>query len=283
MKISCAYFSHPGKVRTINQDGLFMDGEIITESAFAEPAFMQCELRDDTGLFAVVDGAGGHNAGETACRTILTELRWSVERLGQLDPVGERALTNEMIRIQGVMSSRAERDSDLSGMTATLAGIYFMKGRTGEEPPCGMGFETANWFLSRMTALVFNCGDCRVYRMQDGMLTKLTHDHSYVQQLCDDGKITEDEMRTHPRKNIVTAALQAGRIGVKLHCYHAGIVTPERFLICCDGLWEALPREDIEKCFSALSLPDAASYLRDELMGTECRDNVSFIMIETQD
>ena len=180
---------------------------------------VQRELREDTGMFVVVDGTGGHNAGEIACGTILTELKESVERLGRLNSVTARKLTSELIRTQDVMSSMAGRDGRLYGTAATLAGIYFMSGRTGEDPPCGMRFEWADGFLSRKTTLVFNCGDCRVYRVKGGVLSKLTHDHSYVQQLRDEGKITEDEMRTHPRKNVVTEALQTGKVEVKLY-YH---------------------------------------------------------------
>ena len=92
MKISCAYFSHPGYVRTVKQDGLFVDGEIIKEGNFAAPVIVQRELREDTGMFVVVDGTGGHNAGEIACGTILTELKESVERLGRLNSVTARKL-----------------------------------------------------------------------------------------------------------------------------------------------------------------------------------------------
>jgi protein phosphatase len=280
MKISCAYFSHPGKVRTVNQDGLFLNGEIVKEGNFSSTIAASFELQDSSGLFAVVDGAGGHSVGEVACGAILTELRGSVERLDRLPSVGERNLTNELIRIQGVMSSMAERDGSLYGMAATLAGIYFMSGRTGEDPPCGMGIEFARGFLSRRTALVFNCGDCRVYRMSGGVLSGLTHDHSYIQQLCDEGKITEDEMRTHPRKNVVTAALKAGKISVKLNCSRCEMKLPERFLICCDGVWGALPHGKIEKCLAEPSIRDAANQLCDEILKTGCEDNVSFILLE---
>jgi serine/threonine protein phosphatase PrpC len=280
MKISCAYFSHPGKVRAVNQDGIFLNGEIVKEGDFKTPVVTSFELPDGSGLFVVVDGAGGHSVGEAACGAILTEMKSSVEHFGQLHSVGAHNLTNELIRIQGVMSSMANLDSSLYGMAATLAGIYFMCGRTGEDPPCGMGIAFARGFLSRRTALVFNCGDCRAYRMSGGVLSRLTHDHSYIQQLCDEEKITEDEMRTHPRKNVVTAALKAGKISVKLNCSRCEMEPPERFLICCDGVWEALPHGKIEKCLTEPSLRNAANQLCDEILKTGCEDNVSFILLE---
>jgi protein phosphatase len=280
MKISCSYFLHPGKARTVNQDGLFIDGEIIADATFSVPLFVQHELRNDSGLFVVVDGAGGHNAGETACRKVLNELMVSVKRLDQSDLVTASKLTNEMLRIQGAMSSMADRDRSLYGMAATLAGIYFMSGRTGEDPPCGMGIEKAHCFLSRKTALVFNIGDCRVYRVKDGVLSKLTHDHSYVQMLCDEGKITEDEMRTHSRKNVVTEALQAGKIEVKPYCYRCELGATESFLICCDGVWEALSRQLIENSVTAISITDAANQLCGDILKTGCKDNISFILLK---
>ena len=121
-----------------------------------------------------------------------------------------------------------------------------------------------------------------MYRVKkDVGLLKLTHDHSYVQQLCDYGKIAEDEMRIHPRKNLVTEALQAGKIEVKVNSYRYDLGTDDRFLICCGGVWKALPEEVIEKHSSLPALEDAALNLSDALMKTDYRDNVSFVMIET--
>jgi protein phosphatase len=279
MKISCAYFTHPGKVRAINQDGLFLDGEIVKEGNFSEPVVIQRELRDGPALFVVVDGAGGHSAGEVACRTILSELRGSVERLGTIKSRTESDLTNEMVRIQCVLTSKANYETNLTGMAATLAGVAFGQWE-GEDPPCGATAKQAAWFLSGSNALVFNCGDCRVYRMKDGALSKLTHDHSCVQQLCDEGKISEDEMRTHPQKNIVTAALKAGMISMNMYYRRCEAVSNDRFLICCDGVWEALSREDIENSVADDSLEAAARGLYDAVMKTGCGDNASFILLE---
>jgi len=72
MKINCAYFTHPGKVRSVNQDGLFLNGKKISEDNFDSP-IVETHHIQNVGLYSVVDGARGHSAGETASRTTLTE------------------------------------------------------------------------------------------------------------------------------------------------------------------------------------------------------------------
>ena len=130
---------------------------------------------------------------------------------------------------------------------------------------------------------MFNCGDCRVYSIEDGVLTKITHDHSVVQELCDKGVISEEEARTDSRRNRLTAALKAGKISVNLKCRRLEIASAKRFLICCDGVWQTLPREELGHFIAAKPIADAAEILYDELIKTECEDNISFILLETED
>jgi protein phosphatase len=168
-------------------------------------------------------------------------------------------LTEEFGKIQESLTNLAEENPDLRTMAATLAGLWI----AGDE------------------AAAFNCGDSRAYQIRGGYLSKLTHDHSRVQQLHDQGLISEDEMRVSREKNIVTAALQESGSPVEIHCSDVLKMEGEkRFFICCDGVWEALPLEQIENCLDADSLDKAAEKLFAALIETECRDNVSFILLD---
>jgi protein phosphatase len=275
MKVNCAYCTHPGKVRSVNQDGLFLDGEIVMEGNMTAPVITSRELREDCGLLAVVDGAGGHNAGGIACQIILAEM---AERL-LTTPASEICITGEMNHIQDKMTKMAKYEPWLSGMAATLAGLLVIPGGMGEALPGDMTMKrTAS--LECKEVLAFNCGDCRVYHVEERIMAKLTHDHSCVQTLFDDGVLSEDGMRTHPRKNIVTAALQARGEPVELCFRRVEVRSSSRFFICCDGIWETLPKKQIEKCTIVPSLQDAAHRLWSEVMNTECRDNISFILLD---
>jgi hypothetical protein len=100
VKINRAGFSHPGKVLSTNQDGLFLDGKIITEGNFTSPTITSFEIQNDHGLFA-----GGHNAGKVVCKAILTELRGSAEQLGQLVLVSESELKKVILLMPSTIST----------------------------------------------------------------------------------------------------------------------------------------------------------------------------------
>src|SRR5262245_38604998 len=132
--------------------------------------------RSDVGLWAVSDGMGGHAAGEVASGLV-------VAALGQLprervSPDGiQRAL--EAVNDDLLERGRKSRSKDgMMGATVTVLGLDGMK---------------------------FFClwaGDSRLYRLRSGELRLLTHDHRFIQDLLDAGRITEDEARRHPRRNI---------------------------------------------------------------------------------
>jgi protein phosphatase len=259
-KISYAFLTHQGKVRSKNQDGLFVNGVLRKEGTMEIPETGIQELEDFSGLYVMVDGAGGLASGEVACAVILDALPGVAERLQSVPfPEMRERLTEEFNKIQESLTNLAKEDQDLRTMAAALAGLWI----AGDE------------------AVAFNCGDCRVYQIRGGYLCKLTHDHSLVQQLHDQGLISEDAMRVHREKNIVTAALQESGSPVEVYCSDVlKMEEGKQFLICCDGVWEALPLERIENCLSADFPGKAAEKLFEALMETECRDNVSFILLD---
>jgi protein phosphatase len=259
-KISYAFLTHQGKVRSKNQDGMFVNGVLRKEGTMEIPETGIQESEDFSGLYVMVDGAGGLASGEVACAVILDSLPNAAERLKSVPfPEMRERLTEELDKIQEHMTSLAKENQGLKTMAAALAGLWI----AGDE------------------AVAFNCGDCRVYQIRGGYLSKLTHDHSLVQQLNDQGLISEDAMRVHRDKNIVTAALQESGSPVEIYCSDVlNMEGKKQFFICCDGVWEALPLERIENCLGT-DFPDkAAEKLFAALMETECRDNVSFILFD---
>jgi protein phosphatase len=259
VKIDFAYYTNKGRVRSSNQDALFLNGfGVLGEMRY--PMLGDANL--EKAVFSVVDGAGGHARGEVASQTIVGEF---IKRADALLPDAEALLSN-FSEIQDVMTDMSKNPA-LSGMAAALSGVVLC-------PP---------------EITVFNVGDCRTYRLHQGSLQKLTHDHSIVQALRDAGKIgSDDEMRAHPLKNQITSSLMAGASKPpEVYVAKAKTEGEETLFICSDGVWESLRHEDMEKILvkknlsSPADLRSTAQKLAKALMASECRDNVSFIIIKT--
>jgi protein phosphatase len=221
-------------------------------------------------LFAVIDGMGGYNGGALAARVLGGELARARDIGGAFDPARDgEAIRGALTRASEQMASIARQNQDMSQMGAAVAGLI----------------------LRERGATAFNCGDCRVYRVNGGEMERITKDHSVVQALFENGDIDEDAMRTHPRKNIVTSAVTANVQEVpELYVRGLSRVEYDDYFICSDGVWEAMPARALgaalgdgfpEGGFPEGGFPDCADYLRRQLLSLECRDNISFIFLKS--
>jgi protein phosphatase len=256
MKMRFAYYTNRGAKRTDNQDALFLDGCVVFGD-MSVPTHGIYE-NEERAFFAVIDGVGGHSSGEIASRTVAAEF---VKRFygSTLDT---EQLSTDFLDIQETMTEIAAKIPELSGMAATLAGAV----------------------IDRDKVLAFNVGDCRTYLMKRGFLDKITHDHSIVQDLKDNGVIiSDDEMRFHPQKNRVTSTLMAGESEPPAIFTNSVPLSNESELlfICSDGVWESLSIEAIEDAVSpaADDINTAAKRLVAALTSSKPRDNVSFVIL----
>jgi PPM family protein phosphatase len=150
--------SDPGLVRTNNEDGFWCD--------------------PDRGIFLVVDGIGGQNAGEKAAEIALARIRARLER--QTGTPEQRV--REAIAMANNEILRAAQDhTDWEGMACVLTLVLLENG----------------------TAVVGHVGDSRLYKIRHGKIAKITHDHSPVGEREDGGELTEAEAMRHPRRNEV--------------------------------------------------------------------------------
>ena len=184
-------------------------------------------------LLAVADGMGGHAAGEVASAAVIDALR----PLDSQIPAGELldALDDAVRRARSTLREMASSDPALQGMGTTLTALL--------------------WSGSQL-ALV-HIGDSRAYLVRDGEVFQITHDHTLVQTLLDDGKITEDEISSHPQRSLVLRALVAGRhyeADLQLRDARAG----DRYLLCSDGLSAVVPAEAITSVLTTIADPDEA-------------------------
>ena len=256
MMMNITFFTNRGGVREHNEDAMFLAGNIISCCSMAAPVTAETESADK--CFVVIDGMGGYHGGEKAANIVASSFASDADGWNIPVKATQEKIMHILETASREISEAVKINPQYSSMGAALAGIVF----------CSDGI------------LAFNCGDCRVYVQNGEYLEKLTHDHSFVQELCDRGEITDDEMRTHPRKNVITACVSQNADDI--HVFFRTVPLsqkPRRFLVCSDGVWEALPLEALEKYSAKDSMYEAGSFLTSCLLNlqSECRDNVSFL------
>lgn len=247
MKI--CYYTRKGLVNPYNEDGIFIQGLEFTKTGSPQTLF----LPGKQGLFAVWDGLGGHHGGDKATAIALRGMANAVVPvLPDCYAIGE--ILNDIV-------------TDLCEQVALTPSL------------CGMGASCAGLWLCDNYGLVFNCGDCRVYQKQGENLLKLSHDHSMVQELFDKGFIDAEGMRIHPGRGRLNSAVCACVPIPDIFCSRIELCSGDAFLICSDGLWEALPHQELESILN--NTPDSAAIkLTQAYTGSAGQDDYSFIIIQ---
>jgi len=176
------------------------------------------------GLWIVADGMGGHEAGEIASGIVIHELPMSVKQGDSLAEAIEMA--HLMIQLD------SEQSEGRRHMGSTVVALKMN----------GLHYQIA-WV-----------GDSRAYRWNGHELRQLTKDHSYVQLLLDMGMIMEDEIHTHPSRNVISQGLGVGGVnGDAIHVDEVeGELAPgETLLLCSDGLTGGLRDDSIAKILAS--------------------------------
>jgi protein phosphatase len=184
-------------------------------------------------LLAVADGMGGHVGGEIASAA-------AIETLKPLDvdvPANEivGVLEQAVHRANETLHNIVEGDPSLQGMGTTL---------------------TAMLWNGRQLALV-HIGDSRAYLLRNGELFQITHDHTLVQSLVDEGRISLDEAASHPQRSLLLRALDGrGEVDPDVSLREAQL--GDRYLLCSDGLCSVVTAETIHHALSAAAEPEQA-------------------------
>ena len=211
-------------------------------------------------LYIVADGMGGHNAGEVASALAVTTVR-SGARMGIRTADQFRELVQQA---NTAIYTASLDDSTQSGMGTTLTAAAVVP---GEEP----------------RILVANVGDSRTYLFRGGVLSRLSVDHSYVQELVNEGIITPEEARVHPRRNIVTRAMGIDR-SVQVDVFSHLVRTGDRLVLCSDGLVDEVADVDITRILTEHSDPqETAEALVMVANANGGRDNTTVIVLDILD
>lgn len=215
-----------------------------------EDAFLD---RPDIGLWAVADGVGGAEAGEVASGML-------VEALGEI-PAGLSAA--ELL---------AQVRLAVNEVHATLRAEAARRG------PDTMIATTLVVLLARGDH--FAClwaGDSRIYLLREGVLHRLTRDHSFVQELVDSGALRPEEAEGHPRANVITRAVGADDQPPELDKVSDRAMPGDRFLLCSDGITKTLPEPELAAILAAADLP-AASVV-EAALSQRATDNITAVTV----
>jgi serine/threonine protein phosphatase PrpC len=227
--------------------GLLREGN--EDSAFAGPH-----------LLAVADGMGGHAAGEVASAATITTIAPldDARNIGP-DLVGALADAVAManLRLQELIIS----DPAIEGMGTTLTALLWADGY----------------------AALCHIGDSRAYRLRNGQFLQITHDHTLVQSLVDEGKITEDDVATHPHRSLLLRALD-GRTVAEPDLTQLETLPGDRYLLCSDGLSGVVTEHTLHQTLSSIRDPDKAALQLVELaIRGGGPDNITCIVADVMD
>jgi len=211
--------------------------------------------RPDIGLWVVADGAGGHGAGDVASAAIVAALETVAPGL----PAAE-LLAQVRIKLMDVHRELQE-EAARRGPGRILASTVVVMLARGEH-----------------FAMLW-AGDSRGYLMRNGTLARVTRDHSLVQELVDQGTLSEDEAESHPQANVITRAVGA-QGELELDKVSGRIAEGDRYLLCTDGLFKTMSEAEIGAMISGGS--DAAAIVT-EAVARGARDNVSAIAVDCRE
>ncbi|MEU8887259.1 Stp1/IreP family PP2C-type Ser/Thr phosphatase [Streptomyces sp. NPDC048442] len=210
-------------------------------------------------LLAIADGMGGQAAGEVASSEVISTLVQLDDDVPGSDIL--TSLGTAVQRANDQLRMMVEEDSQLEGMGTTLTALLWTGQRLG----------------------LVHVGDSRAYLLRDGVLTQITQDHTWVQRLVDEGRITEEEATTHPQRSLLMRALGSGdhvEPDLSIREVRAG----DRYLICSDGLSGVVSHQTMEETLASYQGPqETIQHLIELALRGGGPDNITCIVADVLD
>ena len=211
-------------------------------------------------LIAVADGMGGHAGGEVASAVAINTLSEIAPTFINLDVDSESAsdlFLNSLHTIDGQIHAVAQDEPQLAGMGTTLTSL----------------------FISGTEISMLHVGDSRAYRLRGNDLEQLSADHTVLQELLNNGLISESEAQVHPQRSMLTQALMGeGNLEPSLHIFEGKI--KDRYLLCSDGLTGVLSDKEIKSLIKGKEAAAAIDALIDATYINGAPDNVTVILAD---
>jgi len=250
--------SDPVNIRVVIKTDL---GNVRTNNEDAASFFRMGEdnlLREKGYLLIVADGMGGHLAGEVASKMaveIISEEYFKSTK----DPNKEKALIKAFSMANKKIFELAAANDQYKGMGTTATAIVIIG----------------------KTIYHAHAGDSRAYLYKNKKITRLTEDHTYVQELVNNGDISSEEADTHPQRNILTNAMGT-KPALRIDTGKCLVDFDEndRLLLCSDGLYDYLTDDEIADVMAEGSLQDAADHFIREAKRRGGKDNITVVLAE---
>jgi len=211
--------------------------------------------KPDINLWAVADGMGGHEAGNVASNMIVNILD-EIEEKANLDAFVS-IVEDKIIDVNQRLLEYSEIMLDGRIVGSTVA-ILLIKGRIG----------VCLW-----------AGDSRLYRHRNGDIKQITVDHSHVAELLKQGVISIEEAESHPDSNVITRAVGTCEnlyVDIDVFAVNMG----DTFLLCTDGLYNAVTKESIVECLQQDDIETATNSLIETSLNNGASDNVSVVLVK---
>ena len=208
-------------------------------------------------VFVIADGMGGHAAGEVASKLAVDSIaRASLDGSG-----GRTAVRQALVEANSV--------------------VFRAAGDSGSQR--GMGTTCAVLVVGDHVVHVGNVGDSRIYRLRDDSLVQLTHDHTVVAEMVDQGLIKPDEAVLADNRSFLTRAL-GGAADVDAEVDTLDLLRGDRFVLCSDGLSSMVNDAEIQRIVASVADPQAAvQSLVDAANAAGGDDNVTAIVVDTDE
>jgi serine/threonine protein phosphatase PrpC len=206
-------------------------------------------------LLVVADGMGGAAAGDLASAVAIDTIR-RIEAPTTGQEMLE-VLAGAIHQANDKIAELVESDLSLEGMGTTVTGAMFDGAQLG----------------------LAHIGDSRAYLLRDGHLELLTHDHTWVQSLVDDGKISEDEAASHPHRSLLLKVLN-GQPTNDPDLTMVPTIAGDRLMFCSDGVCGLIDDDVIEAALQLPDLDDAAERLVIEALHEGGIDNITVIVAD---
>lgn len=211
-------------------------------------------------LIAVADGMGGHAAGEVASRIAISTLAKESEVFASKEIDLESAddlYSAALSLIDATIAEYAIENPELAGMGTTLSALFLRDGAVA----------------------ALHIGDSRIYRLRGNSFEQLSTDHTVIQELLDQGAISEADVATHPQRSVLTQVLMGdNRNQIALSIYE--VKADDRFLLCSDGLTTALGDREIKAILKSKARGAAVDALVEGAYANGAPDNVTVIVAD---
>ena len=208
-------------------------------------------------VFAVADGMGGAQAGEVASHAAVEAVAAGLPE----DGTPEDRLAAVVRRANEEIFRMSREDDSRAGMGTTLTAVH----------------------VGERDVAVAHVGDSRAYLYRNGQLTRLTEDHSLVQQLVNEGRMTPEEAEVHIQKNIITRALgMDSEVEVDTAIYRRR--PGDRLMLCTDGLSGVVSEQQMKRVLGRFGDPqEAVEELINQANNEGGPDNITVVVIDTED